>query len=148
MTRSDPEGGPDRTGGESPDGRPGETASGSRRAVVAVALAAGAIAIAAVAGLTAGRGSSDDSPAVGPPPAKTVELARDETRREIAATTFRQGYEQGRKAGLRHGRMTGRRSGRLRGRIAIAERNLASAQSEAAAAQSELSGMTAAPSTP
>lgn len=113
------------------------------------ALAATGLALlAALAGLEIGRESSGDPPPADRPAAGAVEKARGETRREVTASTFREGYRQGRAAGLRHGQMAGRRTGRTRARVVIAEQELAAAQSEASAAQSELSGMTAAPPVP
>lgn len=148
MTVNDPEAGPDRIDSR---GLPaGSVRSGReyRRTLVAAALSVGLVAVAAAVGLIAGHGSAGEPRALDRPPPETARQARDETRREVAASTFREGYRQGRISGTRHGRMAGRRLGRLRARVVIAQQELASAQADAAAAQSELSGMTAAPPTP
>lgn len=124
---------------------PGWTGSRGRIATVlavALVLAGGMI------GLAVGHAAPGSRSAAAEPQRKAVTGARDRTRREVAARTARRGFRDGRRDGIRHGRMTGSRSGRTAGRIAIAQSGLESAQADAAAAQAELAGMTAAPPAP
>lgn len=125
----------------------GESLSKHRfRAAIGAALAT--VLIAGLIGLIAGRDAPVESRVVEKPSGNAVELARTDARVEMKARAARQGFRDGQKDGAGHGRIAGRRAGRTDARVAIAESELASAQADAAAAQSELSGMTAAPATP
>lgn len=116
------------------------------RAAVAAAFAT--VLIAGLIGLIAGRDAPVESRMVERPSGKAVDMARTEALAEMRTRAAQQGFRDGQRDGAGHGRTAGRVAGRTDARVAIAEKELVSAQAEASAAQSELSGMTAAPATP
>ncbi|MCB0830022.1 MAG: hypothetical protein KDB64_03800 [Solirubrobacterales bacterium] len=74
--------------------------------------------------------------------------ARDQTMKQVSRKMARRGFEAGRRSGHGHGVIAGGMAAESKVTILVRQQRASSAQSQAADAQSELAGMTAAPSPP
>ncbi len=119
----------------------------NRRTAIAIGAAA-AVLIAAMVGLVAGNGASDDGPDQTLSTKEVFLKARETTMAEVKAELAKAGYREGLKTGLRQGSRAGRRAGETDGKARIQLEATEAAQSAAAAAQSELSAISAPPPAP
>lgn len=81
-------------------------------------------------------------------PPLTRERAFDRARRQVERETARSGLAAGRRSGLNHGIIAGGMAAESDATVEIRELRADAAATEAASAQAELSGMTAAPAVP
>lgn len=111
-------------------------------AAIALMLGAG------VAGFVVGATRSPDDAGPVPAPAEIREKARQDALRQVRAETARDGFRHGREEGLRHGRKSGRLAGATDAEVVISQSEATAAEADASSAQSELSGISAAPPAP
>lgn len=107
---------------------------------------AGAVLVTVCGGVGFGAGLLSRPDPAAPP--LTRELAFDRTERQVKREMAARGYADGRRTGANHGIIAGGMASESDAKVAIQELRAGEAGAEAAAAQSELSGMTAAPALP
>ncbi len=106
------------------------------------------ILIAAVLGLTLGKGQASDEADPALSMKELIERAHDKTLTEVREDTAKSGFKAGRKSGARQGGRAGRRAGESDGAIAAQLKITSVAESAAANAQAELDSISAPPPPP
>ena len=124
-----------------------EEKSGRKVPVLPLALA-GVLIVALGAGFAIGviTRPKDDGPDM--TPEQAYAQAKEETEAAVSRTMAERGYLEGRRSGRTHGIIAGGMRAESDASVLVREQYAGEAQAKAAAAQSELAGMTAAPAPP